>query len=643
MSTQVAIDEYAQALRQGQKEYRELLMAGKDPHPAVLDEILPEISGDAVLDLGLVDIPTHRIIGTKSAGRITAFTATFKPLLDAKSEFGSKWISLCAAHLGETGISDPIQVYEYLGNFYVQEGNKRVSVLRYFGATRIPGEVYRITIPASDNPRVKAYHEFLEFYQNSHVYTVQFTTPGKFAKLCKAIGMAPNQEWTNEDRRRFHAYFGYFRDAYRSLGGDSLNLLPEDALLLWLELYTYAELGQMSTAELKKSLSEMWPNILAIDMPDPVVSTEPPPDGKSNIITKMIRPDHVNVAFIHHRTPAASAWTQSHETGRRYLEEALGKAVTTRAYLNANTPEQAEELLEQAIADGANVVFTTTPQLIAPSLKISVKYPKVRVFNCSVHMPYSTVKTYYSRIYEGKFITGAIAGTMAENNRIGYVGSYPILGVPASINAFALGAQMTNPRAVIELKWSCVKGNPTREFLDSGIRVISNRDTPVEGQLFLEYGTYIADKNGKLTSLGSPVWVWGKYYENVVRSILNGGMDNPKPSQAINYWWGMNSGVIDVTLSDTLPDGVRALANTLRKDLRAGTLDPFRRPITAQDGTVKNDGTKIFSPEDVLYMDWLCANVRGSFPTGQEILPYSRSMVKLLGIFPEDDGDKGVL
>ena len=63
MSTQVAIDEYAQALRQGQKEYRELLMAGKDPHPAVLDEILPEISGDAVLDLGLVDIPTHRIIG----------------------------------------------------------------------------------------------------------------------------------------------------------------------------------------------------------------------------------------------------------------------------------------------------------------------------------------------------------------------------------------------------------------------------------------------------------------------------------------------------------------------------------------------------------------------------------------------------
>lgn len=31
MSIQTAMDEYSQALRLGQKEYRELLMSGKDP------------------------------------------------------------------------------------------------------------------------------------------------------------------------------------------------------------------------------------------------------------------------------------------------------------------------------------------------------------------------------------------------------------------------------------------------------------------------------------------------------------------------------------------------------------------------------------------------------------------------------------
>ena len=138
MFTETALEEYAHALRLGQKEYRDLVMAGKSAHPAVLDEILPENSAETVLDLGLVDIPAERIVGTKSAGRITAFTASFRPLLDVKSEFGIKWIQLCKAHLGDTGITDPILCYEYLGNFYVQEGNKRVSVLRHFGAPGSP-------------------------------------------------------------------------------------------------------------------------------------------------------------------------------------------------------------------------------------------------------------------------------------------------------------------------------------------------------------------------------------------------------------------------------------------------------------------------------------------------------------------------
>ena len=120
-------------------------MAGKPPYPAVLDEILPEISTETVLEVGLVDIPTERIVGIKSAGRVLAFTPEFRPLLDQKTEFGTKWINLCDAHLSDTVITDPIECYEYLGNFYVQEGNKRVSVLRHFGAPRIPGNVRRVS------------------------------------------------------------------------------------------------------------------------------------------------------------------------------------------------------------------------------------------------------------------------------------------------------------------------------------------------------------------------------------------------------------------------------------------------------------------------------------------------------------------
>lgn len=73
----------------------------------MLDDILPENNTDSVVDVGLVEIPSERIIGTKSAGRITAFTASFRPLLDSKSEFAVKWVNLCAAHLGKRASPTP--------------------------------------------------------------------------------------------------------------------------------------------------------------------------------------------------------------------------------------------------------------------------------------------------------------------------------------------------------------------------------------------------------------------------------------------------------------------------------------------------------------------------------------------------------
>ena len=120
MPTQTAMEEYNAALRQGLKEKAELEAAGKKANPAVLDELVPDVAAEMTRDLGLMEIPSERIIGTKSAGRITAFTPHFRPLLEANSEFASKWINLCDAHLGSTGIRDPISCYEYLGNFYVQ-------------------------------------------------------------------------------------------------------------------------------------------------------------------------------------------------------------------------------------------------------------------------------------------------------------------------------------------------------------------------------------------------------------------------------------------------------------------------------------------------------------------------------------------
>ena len=650
MDIMEAREEYSRALKLALKELKELVSSGKAPHPAVLDNIISAEQSGTVVDVGLVEIPTQLIVGTKASGRVTAFTASFLPLLDMDTEFAYKWVNLCAAHLSDEGIREPIICFEYLGKFYVQEGNKRVSVLRHFDAPRIPGMVKRIMPTESDAPEIRAYREFLEFYEAAGIYDIQFRQPGDYGKLLSHLGKEPGDPWSEEEKKTFRAYFQYFTDAFHACQGEHLELLPEEALLLWLRINPFKDLGELTGDQLKKTVSALWEDLVTIAQEEPVqVATEPAPEGKQSLLSILLptNPEHLNVAFVHQREIKSSAWITGHEQGARYLKEVMGEKVTIRSYFRADTPEEADAILEQAVEEGADVVFTTTPPLSRPTLKAAVKYPKVRFLNCSVDAPYSSVRTYYSRIFEGKFITGAIAGAMSDNNTIGYIGSYPIFGVPASINAFALGALMTNPRATIALRWSCVAGNPVEDFLNAGIRVVSNRDVPTPGRMHLEhgsYGTYFIEPNGKLLPLASPCWMWGKFYEHVVQSILNGTWDKgTEEDKAINYWWGMDSGVIDVTLSKHLPEGLRQLAWILRKGLQSGTIDPFKRLLVDQSGRTVNDGSRSLTPEELLHMDWLCNNVEGSIPTFDQILPYSQTMVRELGIYrdqipPEKEG-----
>lgn len=638
MSRFLASEEYGQALKMGQKEYKEAFSSGKQLHPFVLDEILPDNPAESVVDIGLVEIPAERIIGVKTAGRVAAFSASFYPLLDQKTEFGAKWITLCEAHLGETGITDPILCYEYLGNFYVQEGNKRVSVLRYFESPRIPGYVKRVLPNKTEEPRIQAYYEFLEFYKDTKLYQLQFRRPGDYRKLLKYLGKTKDEPWTEDERRTFRAYYHYFTEAFASVGKVS-DLIPEEALLLWLEIYPYQKLGSFPARELKNSIAALWRDIVTSNKEESVkLQTAATDSAKSSLVSRVISAwDQLNVAFVHPQSPAINDWVLGHEKGKEHIETVFGDKISIRSYYDATTPEKAELLIEQAMEDGTHVVFTTAPSLRRETLKAAVKYPRVRFFNCSVDQPYSSIRSYYGRLYEAKFITGAIAGAMACNDRIGYIASSPILGELASINAFALGAQMTNPRAQIELKWSCTESLTQADFIANGIRIISNQAAPADSNMFQDscnYGTYLIDDNAGLIPLGIPVWGWGQFYEYAIKEILLGGMKKEKNgAMALNYWLGLDSGVIGLDISEKLPQGVRQMANLLYVAVKRGYIDPFGRKIIAQDGSMKNDGTVLFSPEQILRMDWLCENVIGSIPSIDEILPDFRKVIQEMGVY----------
>ena len=450
MSRQEATEQYIRALKLGQKNYKECIVQGRYPYPQVLDEILDEHMVTGRVDMGVIEVPTEQIVGTKSAGRRSAFASDFMPLLDLDTEFAQKWMSLCAAHLGDEGIRDPIRCYEYMGRFYVQEGNKRVSVLKSYGAPTIPGYVIRVVPAWSDDPAIRAYYDFMASYRMTGLYRVHFSRPGSFAKLQAALGFEPDHVWTADERSRFVSGFTYFQAAFKKLGGELLPVTAADALLVWLRVYAFEQLWSFSAAELNKSVAAVWPDIKLFAADKPIsVSTEteeqkaeevPAPNLFGRLLHAVF-PDHLNVAFVNEYTPEESDWVHAHDLGRQYLEAMMGDKVTVQVYSGVQSGEMAEKAMQEAAGSGVQVIFATTPTLISACRKLAAKYPGIRILNCSASMPYAGVRTYYSRIYEGKFITGAIAGAMSRDGEIGYVASNPIFGVPASINAFALGAR----------------------------------------------------------------------------------------------------------------------------------------------------------------------------------------------------------
>ena len=636
MDANSAVSAYSKALKAGLREHKHCMASGVPSYVQVLDEVFPDSNSAQQQSVGLMEIPIDLIVGTKTAGRQYALSPSFLPLLDSDTEFGCKWINLCNAHLSEEGIREPIRCFEYYGKFYVQEGNKRVSVLRYFEAPTVSAYVTRLMPTDTDSPRYALYQEFLEFFRIARLYQVQFTTSGSYRKLLVKLEGA-QEPWTAAYRQSFLSSFLRFEEALRGqvfLRG----LSAADALLVFLRYHPFSAIREMDTNTLKSAVGLLQSDINTLAHPNPVaVSAEPAVSevrDPSRYSLFGTRPKHLKIAFVHERDAERSTWTKAHEIGRAYLDAVFTKQVETRAYFDAVPGKAGEEIMEQAIRDGANVIFTTTPPLVGATLRVAARHPGVRMLNCSVDMPYPDIRTYYGRVYEGKFITGAIAGAMARDGKIGYVGSYPIYGVPASINAFALGAKMVNPNVQIELAWSCLPGDFLGDFRKRGIKIISNRDIPTPERKYTEYGIFLMDDSGSFWPLASPVWNWGRLYERIVRSILDDSWyREADDGRAVNYWWGMSSGVIDVMLDDCLPEGVKVLAQALRRELQSGQLSPFDRSFSTQDGRLINAGGGKLTIDEILHMDYLCSCVSGHIPSFDEILPMARSMVRLQGVY----------
>ena len=637
----MSYDNYINALKSAQKEYRARLSKGAYPYLPALDEILSYTKVEYEVNIGLCEIPLELIVGTRTRGRTNAFADNFMPLLDVNTEFAHKWIHLYTS-LQEEGLRDPVKVYEFMHRFYVLEGNKRVSVLKCLDAYSVPCHVIRVVPKRAETKENEIYYEFLDFYEVTGLHTINFSEKGRFAKFLEQIGTPKGQKWSSEDRADFEAVYIRFRQAFEAKGGKKLPITLGDALLAFITVFGYQETKQKTAQEIKKDLSRIWDEFVVLTQEQPVELLMEPPkeDGSRNLYKNLLNrvlPDisnKVKIAFLYEKTHRTSSWTYSHELGRLYLENVFPGQVETSAFENITAGENDLEMMEQVIGDGYNMIFTTSSLMIPASLKVAANYPDVKILNCSLNISHPTLRTYYARMYEAKFLAGAIAGSLTTTNKIGYIADYPIYGMAASINAFAMGARMVNPHAKVYLDWNTLKERDVKILDDPEINYIMDRDMTSPGKATRRFGLYCTSGEAP-DNLAMATWHWGKLYEKIVRIVLNGTWkeeDAATGNRAINYWWGMSAGVVELICSQDLPQSTKRLVDLLQSNICSETLIPFSGELRAQDGTVMNKADQIISPKDIITMDWLVDNVEGGIPSISDLTQEAQKITKIQGL-----------
>lgn len=654
----VGIEDYLKAKRLGDRARARAIATGSYPYLTALDDFLEQKDILAEVPLGVQEIPLGMIAGTRTSGRTTSFAGNFMPILKENTEFAQKWINLLQAQQ-EEGLRDPIKCYEYMHRFYVQEGNKRVSVMKFVGAASISADVTRLLPRKGDDKNTKIYYEFVQFYAVTGLYLISFSESGCYARLAELLGQDLENPWPEEVIENVRFAFQQFELSFLQKGGAKLDVGTGDSFLVYLEIFPLDSLLQDSQDQIGKNILRIWNELLTGSSAEHLALIERPELIQKNtgiireLLTSVPRYSQTHplrISFLYEKNTEDSGWAYAHELGRNQLESTFGGIVETAKLENCSTDEAVERALDEAVEEQSELVFTTSPFMVQQTLRTAIDHPEIRFLNCSIHLQHNAVRTYYARMYEAKFLMGALAASVANDHIIGYVADYPIYGSIANINAFAIGAAMVDPSCRIALKWSSWKDRSWHdEMVREGIHIISGSDMIVPREPNRRYGVYryeaaSGDQPERITNLATPLYNWGKYYELIVRSVLDGSYEAKsiaKKDTAMNYWYGLSAGVIDVILSDQLSFYTRKLVAALKSAIIAGTLSPFEGELHSQHEMIRETNVEekltgseggSLSYEEIITMDWLADNVDGEIPSMDELIPQARGTVNVSGV-----------
>lgn len=330
----------------------------------------------------------------------------------------------------------------------------------------------------------------------------------------------------------------------------------------------------------------------------------------------------LKIGFVHVSPIGDAGWTYQHDLGRKAIEEKFGDKIQIKYIESVPEGAEAERVIRDLASSGNKLIFGTSFGFMNPMIKVAKTFPDTYFEHATGYKTEANMGNYNARFYEGRYLSGIIAGSMTKSNTLGYVAAFPIPEVVMGINAYIRGAQSVNPKAEVKVVWINSWFDPGREreatvaLIDQGADIITHHtDSTAVVAAAEEKGKYSIGYNSDMAKYGPKYQLtavthhWEQFYMDQVQQALDKAW---KPSA---IWGGVKEGMIGLsTLNAAVPKEVADKVEQAKADMIAGKLNAFAGPVVDQDGKERVAAGSNITDEDLSKMDYYVQGVQGKLP-----------------------------
>jgi len=332
--------------------------------------------------------------------------------------------------------------------------------------------------------------------------------------------------------------------------------------------------------------------------------------------------EEINPGYVFLSPTGDGGWTYMQDVGRREVDAAFPGLKSTIVESVEEGPASVGVMERLVRQNNSKLIFACSFGYMDFVQDVAQRHPDVVFMHISGYKRADNVGTIFGRMYQPRFLSGMVAGSVSKTGKLGYVAAHPIPEVIRMINAFALGARKVNPDATVRVIWLFSWHDPGKEkeaaqaLIEAGCDVLGmHADTGAVAQAAEEAGTYVVGYNNDMSRyaptkhLTAPIWNWAGLFSPIVQQVADGTWKSE------DIWWGMKEGAVDLApFGPAVPEEVRQMVNDEKALIISGEQLVFTGPIKDQDGKVRVPDGVTMSDADIWSMDWFVEGVIGELP-----------------------------